>query len=478
MTGANAVTNAWKINTGSAAYFGGDNAIQLAASTTLPPQNTEYIHIANPGLTVTLSGYITGNSILDRAADAAGQTNGTFVINNPLNNFSGNFTWRASSGNVDVQGTARPAHRRVRAGSLGTERSPRHHEPGFIGLLNSSSVAVTLANALNINDGRSYVSVSGMKFTGPVTVSRTRSGTTNNGVIEIYLGANNNVAFTGQISNGPGERHQSPPGLRRGRFDAQRLEQLFGPDLDHHGHADRRGNAPNSLPGVFGNAAGAITIGDANSGGNPAALVTNGAYTIGRAITVNANAGPTTLGGIAGRRFRLRGAITLSGTSNGVTLSAAAGGSVSFTGPISGASAAASPRPPPGNGNVVASAPANANSYTGATTVSSGQLTLDLRPFDSLGRHGGRNRSRRLARHAQRRHVGLQRQCLRRGQPGAWCPRQSPTSVRRWSSTQQRPAGAGRFGPITRSGGVLRPAHQRRPSPPRTPIPTASWAAT
>ena len=42
-----------------------------------------------------------------------------------------------------------------------------------------------------------------------------------------------------------------------------------------------------------------MTIGDANSAGNPAALLTSGPYTIGLPVTVNATAGPTTLGTIS-----------------------------------------------------------------------------------------------------------------------------------------------------------------------------------
>ena len=128
------------------------------------------------------------------------------------------------------------------------------------------------------------------------------------------------------------------------------------------------GNAPNGASGVFGNASSAITIGDANSGTNPAALVINGAYTVARPITVNATAGPTTLGGIAAAASTFSGPVTLNEI---VTLSAAASGSVTFSGGISGTGGVTAVSP--GNGNVVLSA---TNSYSGATTVSSGQLTL------------------------------------------------------------------------------------------------------
>ena len=86
--------------------------------------------------------------------------------------------------------------------------------------------------------------------------------------------------------------------------------------------------------GVFGDATSPITIGDANSGGNPAALVTDGRVHIGRPITVNATAGPTTLGTIAAGTSTYSGAILVNSSS--VALSAAAGSSALFTGDISG----------------------------------------------------------------------------------------------------------------------------------------------
>ena len=94
----------------------------------------------------------------------------------------------------------------------------------------------------------------------------------------------------------------------------------------------------------------------------------NGAYTVARPITVNATAGPTTLGGIAAAASTFSGPVTLNEI---VTLSAAASGSVTFSGGISGTGGVTAVSP--GNGNVVLSA---TNSYSGATTVSSGQLTL------------------------------------------------------------------------------------------------------
>ena len=80
--------------------------------------------VLNPGLTVTLSGSISGSGTLVRAAGAGGEINGTLIINNPCNTFSGGFTLQSLGGNVDVQG----ASTTVSAGSVtpapwGRERS-------------------------------------------------------------------------------------------------------------------------------------------------------------------------------------------------------------------------------------------------------------------------------------------------------------------------------------------------------------------
>ena len=77
-----------------------------------------------------------------------------------------------------------------------------------------------------------------------------------------------------------------------------------------------------SSSGVFGTSAGAITIGDANSGGNPAGLVRNGAYEIDREITVNGGTfspGPVTLGTIGTGTSTYTGVIVLN-SGNSVTL--------------------------------------------------------------------------------------------------------------------------------------------------------------
>ncbi len=133
----------------------------------------------------------------------------------------------------------------------------------------------------------------------------------------------------------------------------------------------------------------------------PAALVTGGPLSLGygveidRNVTVNATAGPTTLGDIttgdaslpnnnglvAGAAFA--GVVTLNNTGT-VTLSAANGGSVTFDtlgyGTITGTGTGGITVASAGNGNVTLS---NTNSYHGPTVLASGQLTLNYGAMES-----------------------------------------------------------------------------------------------
>ena len=371
LTGASALANTWTIPAGAAAYFNGTNALQLTASTALAAGN-ESIHVTTTGLTVTLSGLISGSGALIRATDRANQTNGTVVINNPGNTFSGGFVLQSYGGNIDVQGASTVlSGGSIASGPLGTGSiTLGSGNNGYINLLNSSPLAVTLANPLNIYDATGFQSVAGLTLSGPVALTGPGQGNTNNGIIDFYLGANSNIVFSGLISGGT-----RGVNLRQGTGSSAMTlsgsNTYTGTTSITMGTLVAGGNAPSGSPGVFGNAASAITIGDGNSANNPAALVTGGAYTIARPITVNATAGATTLGGIAGGTSTFSGAITLN---RSVTLSAASGGSVWFTGNVSGTGGIAAASPPGGN---VTLSPASANGYSGTTAVSSGQLTLD-----------------------------------------------------------------------------------------------------
>ena len=143
-------------------------------------------------------------------------------------------------------------------------------------------------------------------------------------------------------------------------------------------------DAPSGSAGSLGNATSEVILGVA--GGNTAAgIVTGGAFTVGRAIriptnnTTDSGTRVLTLGGGTADASVFAGNIFL-GTTNqagrGVTLTAAGGGQVTFAGVIqnpSGMDATSYTVTKAGLGSVILS---NANTYTGATSVSAGTLTV------------------------------------------------------------------------------------------------------
>ncbi|HTP41315.1 MAG TPA: LamG-like jellyroll fold domain-containing protein, partial [Nitrospiria bacterium] len=94
--------------------------------------------------------------------------------------------------------------------------------------------------------------------------------------------------------------------------------------------------APASGNGALGgSASGAILVGDTAAGNTDAALLTDGAFTIGRPVMVRSgNSGTATLGGNTADSSTFSGAITLN---KDVTLQAAAGGTATFSNTITGA---------------------------------------------------------------------------------------------------------------------------------------------
>jgi autotransporter-associated beta strand protein len=126
-------------------------------------------------------------------------------------------------------------------------------------------------------------------------------------------------------------------------------------------------NAPSGAAGAFGNGTSAVLVG-ATTGSSSSALLTGGAVTIGRNVTVQSgSSGTVTLGGATANNSIFSGTITLQ---KGVTLSAAAGGLVNFTGSLAGAF----PVTVNSSGTVQLS---GTNSYTGTTTLLAGTLNVN-----------------------------------------------------------------------------------------------------
>ena len=218
--------------------------------------------------------------------------------------------------------------------------------------------------------------------------------------------AGSNVTFSGVISSSSTTAGISlGSGSTGGLTLSNTNNSYMGPTGINYGTLIAGGNAPASGPGVFGNASSAITINEGytqptNSYYDPAALLTNGPYTIGRPVSVGATAGPTTLGTIATGTTTYGGTIFLNNTSNGVTLSSPAGGAVLFSGNITGN----------GTGAMGIAAPSNII-FSGSNILQCGNQPR-RRHLESQRRHDGRQRSnqrqRRLAERQQRRHAGRQ----------------------------------------------------------------------
>ena len=133
------------------------------------------------------------------------------------------------------------------------------------------------------------------------------------------------------------------------------------------------GNAPSGSAGVLGNSTSAIQLGDSNSGSTPISLLANGAFTVGRPITVNNFGGTITIGGSLTSGTAIYGGNII--LSKGVTLTASAGGTVDFkTGTWSTGNNAIIIGSIGNTGTVILD---NALSTSGGITLSYGTLTLN-----------------------------------------------------------------------------------------------------
>ena len=170
---------------------------------------------------------------------------------------------------------------------------------GLSSLVNNSGSPATFANSFNIYDNGGFTSLSGLTLTGTATLT----GPDNGGITQLFVAANSNVTFAGVISGGTkGITLRQVSGASSGGFLTLSGPNIYsGPTGISAGTMIVGGNVTSAVPGPLGNGTGAVTIGDANSGNNPAALLINGPYAIGLPVTVNATAGPTTLGSVGGR---------------------------------------------------------------------------------------------------------------------------------------------------------------------------------
>ena len=148
--------------------------------------------------------------------------------------------------------------------------------------------------------------------------------------------------------------------------------------------------APSGSAGALGNAISDVLLGD-TTGSSNASLLTGGAFTVGRAVTVQSgNTGTITLGGNTAAASSFTGAITLGTASSAkkdATFVAFAGGSVNFSGVIGENTSVA------GVSNLTIGDSTHAgtvkfsnvaNTYSGTTTINNG-ATLEITKLASGG---------------------------------------------------------------------------------------------
>lgn len=358
LSGANSYAGTTTINAGvlSIAAVGnlGSGAIVLGGGTLRTT--------GSGGITVNRSITLTANSVLD--TQNSGNTNYTGVISDGAGTFgftkiggsnlilSGNNTY---DGETVLTGGSTYINKNTSLGSTlgGTT---------VTGTLTLESAGMNVAEPLTLNGTlRMYPGSGSATYSGPITLTADGTfaakiaGTT----FDISGSVGGNFGLT--INNEPGTVRLSGLNTYTGTTSVRQSTLLIG------------ANAPSGAPGALGNATSAVNLG---IGGTPAAenlaLLTDGAFTVGRDIVVgNQNTtGTTTLGG-----RQTAGASTYSGAvtlNHDVILTSANtdANAVTFSGPISGTGYGITKMGP---GTVVL---AGTNSYTGTTTVSEGVLSI------------------------------------------------------------------------------------------------------
>jgi autotransporter-associated beta strand protein len=304
---------------------------------------------APPTAVETIAGVISGAfNITESGSTAAG---GTLVLSG-TNTYSGTTT--ISIGTLIV-GTNAPSGA---AGALGNATSAvlvgaTSGAPSSAALLTGG--AFTIARAITVQSGNVGSATLGgstadaSSFTGNITLNKTAT---------LAAATGGTATFSTGVISGSGGLTVVGPGsvVLSGANTYTGVTSVTG------GTLIVGANAPSGAAGALGNATSPVSL-IGPGVGSRTALLTGGAFTIGRAIVVQPGTGTITLGGNTANASTFSGTVTLSGT---VIFTQVGGGTVTFSGVISGTGSALTAT---GAGTVILSA---ANTYTGGTNINNG----------------------------------------------------------------------------------------------------------
>ncbi len=190
---------------------------------------------------------------------------------------------------------------------------------------------------------------------GTLTLNNATASVT--GAFTLVVGGAGNVTISTPMTNGTGGVLKDGAGT----LTLSGVNTFTGTTTINAGTLILGAAAPSGAVGTLGNAASAVLLGS-TSGALDASLLTSGAFTIARPITVQAgNTGSITIGGSGANASIYSGAIALNKAAN---VTAISGGTATFSGAITGSSALTKT----GDGIVVLS---------GANTAFSGLVTVN-----------------------------------------------------------------------------------------------------
>lgn len=201
--------------------------------------------------------------------------------------------------------------------------------------------------------------------TNTVAGTLTIAGPLSNGANLLTVTGNGDVSISGIIGAGAGGLTKNGTGV----LTLSRANTYTGATTVNAGTVVVAANSPSGASGALGNSASNVLVGN-TSGTTDASLLIEGAFTIGRLITVRSgSSGVVTLGGNTAAVSIFSNTITLL---MNVALTAAGGGSVTISGLLNdGAGSFGVTKN--GNGTVSLNRAAG-NTYDGVTTIAAGRL--------------------------------------------------------------------------------------------------------